>query len=83
MVLLSAQGMDAPAIATVAFTSEDRGRDAIRNFNSDGFGSFIPSKKAAACRSSPSRSAESAWSRSLTAVRHTGRWGYMRRRWLT
>jgi len=27
MVLLSAQGMDVPAIAKVAFTSEDRGRD--------------------------------------------------------
>jgi hypothetical protein len=28
MVLLSAQGMDVPAIAKVAFTSEDRVRDA-------------------------------------------------------
>ena len=42
MVLLSAQGMDAAAIAKVAFTSEDRGRDVIRNFNSDGFGSLYP-----------------------------------------
>jgi hypothetical protein len=39
MVLLSAQGMDVPAIARVAFTSEDRVRDVIRNFNADGFGS--------------------------------------------
>jgi hypothetical protein len=42
MVLLSAQGMDASAIATVAFTSEDRVRDVIRNFNADGFASLYP-----------------------------------------
>jgi transposase len=42
MVLLSAQGMGAVAIARVAFTSEDRVRDVIRNFNSDGFGSLYP-----------------------------------------
>jgi transposase len=42
MVLLSAQGMDAAAIARVAFTSEDRVRDVIRNFNSDGFSSLYP-----------------------------------------
>ena len=42
MVLLSAQGMDAAAIARVAFTSEDRVRDVIRNFNADGFGSLYP-----------------------------------------
>jgi transposase len=42
MVLLSAQGMDVPAIAAVAFTSEDRVRDVIRNFNADGFGSLYP-----------------------------------------
>ena len=34
--------MDAPAIAKVAFTSEDRVRDVIRNFNADGFGSLYP-----------------------------------------
>jgi transposase len=45
MVLLSAQGMDAPAIATVAFTSEDRVRDVIRNFNADGFSSLYPRYK--------------------------------------
>jgi hypothetical protein len=33
MVLLSAQGMDVAAIAKVAFTSEDRVRDVIGNFN--------------------------------------------------
>jgi transposase len=42
MVLLAAQGMDVPAIAKVAFTSEDRVRDVIRNFNADGFGSLYP-----------------------------------------
>jgi hypothetical protein len=35
MVLLSAQGMDVPAIARVAFTSEDRVRDVARNFSVD------------------------------------------------
>ena len=42
MVLLSAQGMDVAEIAKVAFTSEDRVRDVIRNFNADGFGSLYP-----------------------------------------
>ena len=41
MVLLSAQGMDVPAIARVAFTSGDRVRDVIRDFNADGFGSLL------------------------------------------
>jgi len=45
MVLLSAQGVDVPAIARVAFTSEDRVRDVIRNFNADGFGSLTRSTK--------------------------------------
>jgi transposase len=45
MVLLSAQGMDVPAIAKVAFTSEDQVRDVIRNFNADGFGSLYPKYK--------------------------------------
>jgi transposase len=45
MVLLSAQHMDVPAIAKVAFTSEDRVRDVIRNFNADGFGSLYPKYK--------------------------------------
>ena len=42
MVLLSAQGMDVPGIAKVAFTSEDRVRDVIGNFNADGFDSLYP-----------------------------------------
>jgi transposase len=42
MVLLSASGMDAAAIAKVAFTSEDLVREVIRNFNADGFGSLCP-----------------------------------------
>ena len=42
MVLLSAQGMDVAGIAKVAFTSEDRVRDVISNFNADGFGSLYP-----------------------------------------
>jgi hypothetical protein len=45
MVLLSAQGMAIPAIAKVAFTSEDRVRDVIGNFNADGFGSLYPKYK--------------------------------------
>ena len=45
MVLLSAQGMNAAAIAKVAFTSEDRVRDVIRNFNADGFSSLYPKYK--------------------------------------
>jgi transposase len=45
MVLLSAQGMNVQAIAKVAFTSEDRVRDVIRNFNADGFGSLYPRYK--------------------------------------
>ncbi len=42
MVLLSAQGMEVPAIATVTFTSADRARDVLHNFNSDGFDSQEP-----------------------------------------
>jgi transposase len=45
MVLLSARGMDVPAIAKVAFTSEDRVRDVIGNFSADGFGSLYPKDK--------------------------------------
>src|SRR6266568_900877 len=50
MVLLSAQGMDVAAIAKVAFTSEDRVRDVIRNFNADGFGALYPKHR---CRRAP------------------------------
>ncbi len=42
MVLLSAQGMDVPAIAKVTFTSPDRVRDVLHNFNADGFDSLVP-----------------------------------------
>ena len=42
IVLLSAQGMDVPQIAKVAFTSEDRVREVIHNFNDDGFDSLYP-----------------------------------------
>jgi hypothetical protein len=40
VVLWSAQGMDVPAIAKIAFTSEDRVREVIHNFNDDGFDSL-------------------------------------------
>ena len=42
MVLLSAQGMPPGKIAEVTFTSADRVRDVIRNFNDDGFASLYP-----------------------------------------
>jgi transposase len=42
MVLLSAQGMDAADIAAVTFTSPDRVRDVLHNFNTDGFDSLRP-----------------------------------------
>jgi transposase len=42
MVLLSAQGMDVPAIAKVTFSSPDRVRDVLHNFNADGFDSLQP-----------------------------------------
>ena len=42
MVLLSAQRMDVAEIAKVAFTSPDRVREVIHNFNDDGFDSLYP-----------------------------------------
>jgi transposase len=42
MILLSAQNMPVPKIAEVAFTSADRVRDVIHNFNTDGFDSLYP-----------------------------------------
>jgi hypothetical protein len=42
MVLLSAQAMDVSEIARVTFTSEDRVRDVVHNFNLDGFDSLYP-----------------------------------------
>ena len=42
MVLLSAQRMDVAGIARVAFTSEDRVREVLHNFNADGFDALYP-----------------------------------------
>jgi len=42
MVLLSAQRMDVMRIAEVTFTSPDRVREVIHNFNVDGFDSLYP-----------------------------------------
>src|SRR5690348_1367493 len=42
MVPVSAQKMSPAKIAEVTFTSEDRVRDVIRNFNADGFDSLYP-----------------------------------------
>ena len=42
MVLLSVQGMDVAGIAKVTFTSPDRVREVINNFNDDGFESLYP-----------------------------------------
>ena len=42
MVLLSGQGMDIAQIAQVTFTSPDRVRDVLHNFNLDGFDSLYP-----------------------------------------
>ena len=42
MVLLSVQGMDVAGIAKVTFTSADRVREVINNFNQDGFDALYP-----------------------------------------
>lgn len=42
MILLSAPGMSPGRIAEVTFTSADRVRDVIHNFNDDGFSSLYP-----------------------------------------
>jgi len=42
IVLWSAQGMDVVQIAKIAFTSEDRVRAVLHNFNEDGFDSLVP-----------------------------------------
>lgn len=42
MVLLSAQSMPVAKIAEVTFTSADRVRDVLHNFNTDGFDSLRP-----------------------------------------
>jgi predicted enzyme related to lactoylglutathione lyase len=45
MVLLPAQGTDVAEIARVAFTSEDRVRDVIRNVDADGFSSWPDNRR--------------------------------------
>jgi hypothetical protein len=52
MVLWPAQGMTVQKIAELAFTSEDRVRDVIHNFNADGFDPLYPKYKGGS-RSSP------------------------------
>jgi transposase len=42
MVLLAAQAMPVSQIAKVTFTSQDRVRDVIHNFNADGFDALYP-----------------------------------------
>ena len=42
MILLSAQGIPVARIAEVAFTSPDRVREVVHNFNTDGFDSLYP-----------------------------------------
>ncbi len=42
LVLLSVQGMEVAGIARVTFTSPDRVREVIHNFNDDGFDSLYP-----------------------------------------
>jgi transposase len=42
MVLLSAHGMPVTGIAEVTFTSADRVREVIHNFNADGFDALYP-----------------------------------------
>ena len=45
IVLWSAQGMDVSQIAPLAFTSPDRVREVIHNFNADGFDSLYPAPR--------------------------------------
>jgi Helix-turn-helix domain len=52
MVLWSAQGMSVTQIAELAFTSEDRVRDVLHNFNADGFESLHPVTRAGGRRCS-------------------------------
>jgi hypothetical protein len=42
IVLWSAQQMDVAQIAALGFTSEDRAREVIHNFDADGFDSLYP-----------------------------------------
>lgn len=45
MALISAQGMSVAKIAEASFTSADRVRDVLHNFNADGFDSLYPKYK--------------------------------------
>jgi hypothetical protein len=80
MVLLAAQRIPAPRIAEVTFTSEDRVRDVIHNFNHDGFDSLYPATGVAGHPPSPSpgasrsRSSRSADRRTTTCRSRPGRW---------
>ncbi len=80
MVLLSARGMDVAQMAKVAYTSEDRVRAVLHNFNDDGFDSLYPWYAGAGHRPSPSRSAGRSRRSLLVAHRITacrsrpGRW---------
>lgn len=71
MVLLSAQGMDVAAIAKVAFTSPDRVREVIHNFNDDRFDS-LDAKHAGGRRPRSGRSC--AASPSAMCASSTGCW---------
>jgi hypothetical protein len=57
MILLSAQAMEVPQIARVTFTSEDRVRDVIHNFNADGFDALYPRSVFVSCASARERRA--------------------------
>jgi transposase len=70
MVLLSAQGMDVAAIAKVAFTSEDRVRDVIRNFNADGFDSLYPKYKGGGAEVHPRSAAGAQEDRQVQPAEH-------------
>ncbi|WSB38398.1 helix-turn-helix domain-containing protein [Streptomyces scopuliridis] len=87
MVLLSAQGMPVAKIAEVTFTSDDRVRDVIHNFNADGFDSLYPKYKGGRPKTftlperreikkiakSKPPGAPSSWSFAATCVRSTHR----------
>ncbi len=53
MVLLSAQGMLVDNIAAVTFTSPDRVRDVMHNFNVDGFEALYPKYRGGRPKSLP------------------------------
>ncbi len=70
MVLLSAQGMPLAKIAEVTFTSADRGRDVIHNFNADGFEALYPKYRGGRPRAfTPARAARDQEDRQVQADR--------------